>query len=387
MEILHWLAGYAEEHFQNLGYSPTEVIEQFSRELRRETDLRREGRNCDRLRAAHKDNPNVHVPIVHWQSTTRNVLTMEEIDGTLLSRLDKDQVSKQDLERIVANGADAVFHQCLEVGFFHADPHPGNIVAQAEGKICFIDCGMTGHIDPKTARQLADLVQGTISGDVDRVVDVIITFGDADPALASDRAFRADVWDFISRFDDATFADLDMGALLNDFFEKIRAHGLRCPADIVFLIKAITTIEGVGEQLAPDFPLVDYVQPYVERLVRQHYGIGALRRRLQGTIADYTQMLEELPAHARSLVYDLRRNQLTINLEHHGLKELSETIDRSTGNVANAVFVAALIMGSSILVLADSTSDGHGWLSVVAGIGFFVALIIIFLRVVITRFR
>ncbi|MHC5002922.1 MAG: ABC1 kinase family protein, partial [Planctomycetota bacterium] len=209
----------------------------------------------------------------------------------------------------------------------------------------------------------------------------------ADPALADDRAFRADVWEFVSRFEGATFDRLDMGHLLQDFFARVRAHKLKCPADIVFLIKAITTIEGVGERLMPSFDIVGHVRPHVERLVRRRYGIGALRRRLQHSMLAYGQLAERLPGHVRSLLYTVRKERFTVNLEHRGLDTLTDTIDRAAGNIAHAVFIASLVLGSSILVLADSAAGERGLLSVLAIVGFLVALVLLVVRLVANRFH
>lgn len=380
--VLTHLAEFVEAHFSELGYSPTRVVDQFSKQIGKELDLTQEGRATESMRASFEDTEGVSFPRVYWEATTRDVLALEEIHGVRLSRLDPGELSEQELRSIVAHGADAVFRQCLEIGFFHADPHPGNILMLPGGHVCFIDCGMNGHIDPQTAGMLADLVYAVVHADLDRVIDVVIALGDADPALAENRAFRADAWEYISRFERVTFARLDMGALLRDFFKRIRVHRLQCPADIVFLIKAITTIEGVGARLLPSFDLVEHVQPHVERLVRRRYGIGALRRRLRGSLADYASLMENLPAQVRSLLYGLRRSRFTVNLEHRGLDRLTDTIEHASTNIAHAVFIAALILGSSILVLGDATGGGRGVLTVIAGIGFGSAALLALIRLV-----
>lgn len=387
MRILRFLAEFVEEHFTDLGYSPTAVVDQFEKELRRETNLITEARATDRLRRSFLDNPNVTFPKVYWEATTEGVMALEEIHGVLLSKMQPDQFSDEERRAIVANGADAVFRQCLEIGFFHADPHPGNIFAMPGGKICFIDCGMTGHIDPLSAQRLADLVQSVIAGDLDQVIQTALALGNADPSIAEDRAFRADVWEFISRFEAESLDQLDMGEMLQEFFNKVREHSLSIPGDLVFLIKAITTIEGVGEQIAPEFDVVNHVRPHVERLVRRRYGIRALRRRLTHSVLGYAQLLEDLPGQIESVFFDIRRKRFTVNLEHRGLDHLTNTIEHASGNVAHAVFLAAVIMGSAILILADSIRAEPGILTVIAGVGFTMAVVLALGRVIVSKFR
>ncbi len=387
MDILYSLAQFAESHFSNLGYSPTEVVDQFSNQLDRELDLLHEARAIERMRQSFVEDPGVSFPKVHRDLTTRKILAMEEVTGVLLSKRREGDFSQDERRRIVANGADAVFRQCLEIGYFHADPHPGNIFALEGGGICFIDCGMVGHIDPGTAGLLADLVHGVINADLDRVIDVILALGNADPALAEDRSFRADTWEYISRFERRTFDDLDMGDLLRDFFERLRRHNLRCPGDIVLLIKAITTIEGVGEELEPSFDIVSHVQPYVERLVRRRYGIRALRRRLENSMSGYAQLVEDAPRNVRWLLDSIRRRRFAVKLEHSGVDELSETIERASAHIGHSVFVGSLILGSSILVLADSMDEGRGALSIIAAIGFILAVLLLTVRLVLSYLR
>ena len=147
MDILTELARLTENRISELGYSPKETVREFQQELSREVDLLYEGRSTDRFRKNFADDPKIHFPIVYWPSTTRRVLTLEHVQGTLLVR----NRFLHDVAGAAANdrgkGSEAVFRQCLEHGFFHADPHPGNIFAMPDGGICFIDCGMTGRID------------------------------------------------------------------------------------------------------------------------------------------------------------------------------------------------------------------------------------------------
>ena len=387
MQILHFLAGLAEDYFSNLGYSPTEVVDQFKRELEREVDLVQEGRSTEKLARAFEENAHVSFPRVFWQVTTSKVLALDEIKGVLLSHQNPENLSPEDRRSIVIHGTDAVFRQCLELGFFHADPHPGNIFARPGGKLCFIDCGMVGHVDPGTANLLADLVQGVLNQDLNSVIEVVIKLSDADPQIAENRAFRADAWEFIARFDDASLGSLQMGDLLQDFFDRVRRHRLRVPSDIVFLIKAITTIEGVGEMLDPTFDVAAHVQPHVERLVRQRYGIRAIRQRFQKSAVGYTELLETLPMQARSLLFSFRRNRLTVNLQHRGLEDLRDTIEHASNNIGQMLFIGALILGSAVLILADSVAGGPGWLSGIAAASFVAAVVMAVFHAIARRFH
>ncbi len=371
MEILELFAQFVEKYFRDLGFSPVETVDQFQRELRRETDYTLEGRSTDRMRADFENDPHINFPKIYWEASTSSVLCIEFVDGRLLSRRKPGEFTDEERETIVRNGTRAVFRQCLEFGFFHADPHPGNIIALRDeegriGPICFIDCGMTAHIDPRTAQNLADIVQGTIQGELDRVIDVVIAMTDADPIIASDRVFRAEVWEFISHFQNIDLQSLQMGTLLSEFFEKLQRNKLRCPADIVFLIKAITTIEGVGEQLCPEFDIIAEARPSIEKLVKQRYGIRALRSRLQNGMLAYAEMAETVPREVDWLLTSIRRQKLAINLEHRGLHDVTRSVEHASRNVSRALVTTALLVTSSVLVLANSAAPTQ---SVILSVG------------------
>lgn len=384
MEILRTLAEMAEAHFADLGYSPAEVVNEFAKELDRELDLTHEGRATERLRGYFDDDPAVVFPKVYWEATTRNVLALEEIRGVVLSRLKDEQISPQNRRKIVENGARAVFRQCLEFRFFHADPHPGNLIALRAGRIAFIDCGMTGQIDARTAEQLADLVLGVVNGDLDRIIGVAGALADIGPEKIEDRTFRSDVQSFISEFHDTPLEKLNLGLILQKFFGALRAHHIRLPADLVLLIKALTTIEAVGRSLDPSFEIVGFTRPYIENLVSKRYSLSAIKSRLGRTVVQYAELAESLPGELRPLVSQLRRNKLAFNLEHRGLGRLTHAIEHASRNISFALIIAAMLVGSAILVHA-ARSPGLAALTVVGVAGFAVAAVLIVVMILSNR--
>jgi len=385
MEILHSLAELVENHFSNLGYSPTEIVNEFAKELKRETDMMQEGRSTERLRLLFEDEPEIVFPKVYWEATTHNVLAVDEIDGLVLTNLRAGRLNPEDRRKLVENGARAVFRQCLEFGFFHADPHPGNLIAMPEGRIAFIDCGMTGEIDARTARQLADLVTGVVSGDLDRIMCAAGALTDMDQAKLDDRSLRADVNMIVSAFQGTPLERLNLGKVLQDFFGSLRTHQVHCPADIILLIKALTTIESIGHDLDPSFEMIPFVRPYIEDLVGKRNGIAAIRGRFQRSMRQYIELLEEIPGELRPIFSQLRKNKLAVNLEHRGLDRVTHTIEHASRNISFALIIAAMFVGSSILVHAARNS-GSAY-SAVGYAGFVAASILVVVMIVTNRRR
>lgn len=387
MEILHSLAELVESHFADLGYSPTEVVSEFAKELAREVDLMHEGRSTERLGAQFEGDSGVVFPEVYWEATTRNVLTLDLIEGKVLADLDPATLSAEDRRSLVENGARAVFSQCLEHGFFHADPHPGNLIALKGGKggaIAFIDCGMTGQVDSRTARQLADLVMGVVSGDLDKVMVAAGAITSAEQEKLDDRTLRADVHGIVSQFQGTPLERLNLGSVLTDFFATLRRHRIRCPADIVLLIKALTTIESVGRDIDPTFEMVAFVRPYLDELVRKRYSFAAVRGRFERSALAYMELIEDLPGELRPFFAQLRKNKVGVNLEHRGLDKLTGTIEHASRNISFALIIAAMFVGSSIIIMA-SRSPGMATFTAVGIAGFVASVVLVVVMVLSNR--
>ena len=375
MEILQELAKFAESHFEKEAFSPTAVVEEFSKAIRKELNLATEATSTERLGHLFADDPDITFPAVYREHSTRRALTLEEVKGRLLASITPEDLTAEERRAVVLHGTDAVFRMCMEYRFFHADPHPGNIFVLEGGRICFIDCGMTGHIDERTSQQLAQLIHGVVSGNVDGVIQTAIDLSGADHSLVYDRRLRADVSAYIQGFQapGGSLEDLQLGAMLQGFFDLLRTWKIRCPSDLVFLIKALMTIEGVGREWDPTFNLVAHVKPMLQRKVLERYRVSAVRERLFRSLASYVDIIEDLPGEVRSLLSRTRRKDFAINLHHQGLDRLSYTIDRASRTIAYGLVLAAVIMGASILILAD---NGKGLSGALSKIGFGVLLMV-----------
>jgi ubiquinone biosynthesis protein len=382
MEVIAALAEFTEAHFVEQGYSPTAVVREFRNELEKEIDLLHEAKSTRRLHRQFEDDANIHFPRVFLEQSTHKVLCLERVKGQLLSRTDVTRLDAETRRNIVANGSEAVFRMCLRNGFFHADPHPGNLFILEGGAICFIDCGMTGHVESRTAEHLADLIKSVIDGNLDRAIRSTLSLAGADPVLEADRAFRLDAWEFISRFQVDDLAELDLGNMLGDFFELLRRWKIQCPADLVFLIKAITTIQGVGVRVDPTFDLIGQVKPHIERLVKKRYSVRAAKRRLLRSASTYVELVEDIPSEVRVMFAHLKRKDFTVALEHKGLDRLTRTIEHASRNLSMALIFASLLLTSAILIAADNEQSRFGYLSIVgvvallgcAGFGLFMLI-------------
>jgi ubiquinone biosynthesis protein len=373
MALVESLAQLLEQYFSDLGYSPTAVAKEFSRELLKELNLIIEGQSTERLRRYFEGDDSISFPKVYWTATTRNVLTMQEIEGRLLATVLPEELTAAERRTIVANGTDAVFKQCLRFGFFHADPHPGNIFLLPGSRLCFIDCGMTGQLDRKTTEQLINLVAGVVKGDIDRLCRVVIELTEVDPEITNSRDFRLELRHLTDHFRNTDLQHLNIASLLSDFFGMLQRYRIQCPSDLMLLTKALTTIEGVATHFDPTFDVLAHVEPQIQEIVMNRRSMGAIRDRIYKTLASSLEILEDLPGDLQRFLDHARHSRFTLNLELKRIEHLSEQLDTSSRLMGIAMIIAALIVGSSILILADRMSRQPGFVGTLGILGLILA--------------
>lgn len=373
ISLVETISQIVEQYFFNLGYSPTAVAKEFSRQILREIDLINEGQSTDRLRKYFLNDSKINFPKVFWEASTRSVLCLEEIEGRLLSEIAPESLSMTRRRTIVAHGTDAVFKQCLEFGFFHADPHPGNIILQPEDSLCFIDCGMTGRLDKKTTEQLINLVTGIINTDTEKLRKVVLELTDVDPTVTNSREFQVELLNLAGQFQTDSLDNLDIVSLLADFFSLLQRFHIRCPGDLLLLTKALTTIEGIAEQFAPDFDVISHVKPQIEEIILNRYSMKTIYKRLNNAAGNYLELLEEIPGDIHSFLSRFRHNRFTLNLELKRIEHLGDRIDTSSRIMGISMIISATVVGSSILILADSLSQKTGFLGTLGLLGLIAA--------------
>ncbi len=376
LEILHSVAEWISRHRSDLPFDVIAVVEEFQQAMSYELDLMHEARNIETFRRQLEDEPHTYFPEVYWTVTRNRCLGLEEIKGVQLSHWREADLSDEERTEIVKIGAGSILRQVLDIGFFHADPHPGNMFWLRDGRLCFIDCGMAGRVDKETVGQLANLLYGVSTGDIDKVYEAFIELGNVREEQISPKNVRRDLQDFMDQFTGVSFEKIQMSAVLQAFADGLRKHRIQCPGDIVLMIKALSTIEGVGEDLDPNFDLITYARPQLEALVKRQYSKEAIWGRIKGSGMRYLKLLESTPQRVTSILERFSRNEAKINIDVRGLDELTGTVHHASKQLSYALLIAAMIMASAILVLADRSAGSIlGWIGFV---GFLVSFLLAF---------
>ncbi|HEX5362796.1 MAG TPA: AarF/UbiB family protein [Gallionella sp.] len=329
-------------------YDPSQIVSQFRRSLNRELDLAKEARNIDQFARDFADDPLVKIPLVYWEFTNDRVNVQEEIVGLAGVAPDKLRARGLDPKLLAARGADTVLRMVLEHGYFHADPHPGNILFLPENRIGVIDFGMVGMLTNPRRNQIVDLLHALVRKDEQALLQVLLDWS-GDSVLDEDR-LAYDVTELLQSYDDLQLKDVKIGALLNDITALMRDNNLLLPADLTLLFKTLITLEGLGQQLDPEFHMIDHVTPFVERVIQQRYTPQALLARGRKSVRETLEVLADLPRDLRHLLRDVRRGRVKVDLDLKRLDQFGHQLNRASNRLTMGILTASLVVGSSIIM-------------------------------------
>ena len=370
LRLMARLAEIVEERAPDLRrYHPAEVVQQFSASLRRELDFAAEGRNAERIAANFAGHDEVVVPRVYWEWTSERLNVQECLQGIAGTDLAAVDAAGLDRAQLAATGAGIVLKMVLEDGFFHADPHPGNIFYLPDGRIGVIDFGMVGRVSEQRRFQIVQLLHGLVERESAPVADVLMEWGEGGGEVDEAR-LQADVGAFVDQYRGVPLKDLHMGLMLTDVTTILRDNGLSLPPDLALMIKAFLTLEGMGRQLDPDFDMAGAARPFLQRVVLQRYSPRTLLKRSRRTALDAMELVGDLPRELRRLLRTARRGRLHLQVEVTSLKAFGEQVDRAANRLTMGVITAALVVGSSIVMNSAGGGVSSRWLLALGVLGF-----------------
>ncbi|KAF1685907.1 2-polyprenylphenol 6-hydroxylase [Pseudoxanthomonas broegbernensis] len=370
LRLLARLAEIVETRAPDLRrYRPAQVVHEFTLSLRRELDFAAECRNAERIAANFAGRAGIVVPRVHWQWTCERLNVQDFLDGIPGRDLAAVDAAGLDRRRLARAGAGIVLKMVLEDGFFHADPHPGNIFYLPGERIGVIDFGMVGRVSERRRFQIVQLLHGLVEREAGAVADVLLEWGEGGGELEESR-LQADIGAFVDQYRGVPLKDLRMGAMLADVTAILRDHGLSLPPDLALMIKAFLTLEGLGRQLDPDFDMASAARPYVERALLAHWSPRALLRRGRRSALQALELAGDMPRELRRLLRAARRGRLHMQMEVTTLKAFGDQVDRAANRLTMGVVTAALVIGSSIVMHSAGGGVPSRWLLALGVLGF-----------------
>ena len=352
LEILLHLSTLLERHVEEAElHRPTRIVEEFTRVIESELDYQNEAAHVERFAALFNHDPTVYVPKVFRDLTTHRVITLEYVD--VIPTTDDRRLDAAGLDRheLAARGADLALRQVFLYGFFHADPHPGNVFALTNNVICLLDFGMMGRLSRHTREQLAQVIYAVARRDSTAASSALLRLAEQDEAADLDSAqLERDVAAFIDLHVPTRLSTLDLGTAFAALFDLLGRNRLRLPVDIVTTLKALASVEQLATRLDPDLNLIAKAEPYLRRILKDRLRPTRLMREVVESGAELIDLSREIPRNLRDVTRLAKRGKLSLGFKHDGLGGFIDSNERIANRVSFAIVVAALIVGSSLIV-------------------------------------
>lgn len=356
MDVAHFLETQVEEIAV---LNPVGVAHEFARIIERELDFTNEARNMERFAKQFKGNRWIRVPRVYREFSTGSVLTMEYLSGCRMD--DPEQLRAQGIDPILLSEriSRLIFQQVFKHGFFHGDPHPGNATILPPGVLVLYDYGMMGVLSVPFRENIANMVVGLVEKDTRMVSRSLL--GMSEEGFVDDpRLLENDVEAFAPQYLDCPLKDLKLGFVLNRLLDLLISHKLRMKADFYLGVKALTQVEASGRVLDPDLNFVRFGEPYAMQVIEGKIDVKQILKNIYASIGETADFLRDFPQEARDMYERIRSGRFRIPLEHRfdpkGFEPLRSTLNHITNRLAEAVLAAAILVCSSILILADHSS-------------------------------
>jgi ubiquinone biosynthesis protein len=354
IDILETIANLAERHLPEADlYDPVGVVDEFARHIRQELDYMLEGRNMERFARNFATDDTLYIPEVFWNLTGSRVLTMELLDGIKISNLEKLRETGFNLKRIAAKIANMYLKQILIDEFFHGDPHPGNIYVLKGEVIGLMDFGIVGRLSPSLSSHLGNLLIAVVRRDRAEIIEEILRINRVEEENIDTENLRADIADFISRYYDIPLSQFNVSEMVRDLSEISGKYRIRMNRQLILLGKVLAQLEGIGRQLDPEFNVVPFIEPFAQRLIAQRLSPKNILSRSSKIIKDYAEFIASLPKDLQTALEKAKSGKLRIEFKHIGIESIVPELERSTSRLSFAMIIAALVVGSALIMQTE----------------------------------
>jgi ubiquinone biosynthesis protein len=351
LEILSDMAEWAHQHtpLRQLLNLPA-LVEEFAYTVRAEFDYMREGRNADVFRHNFADDTHIYIPVVHWEYTTRRVITMERVAGLKINDLTGLDEAGIDRQRVAENLMHFAMRQIFEFGLYHADPHAGNFFVQPDASLAVVDFGMVGRLSHQTKRTFLGIAIALERGDANILVDELLNAGILTRALDR-RALTRDFERLFDRLSGASLRELSAAQFMGDVMSIALRHGLQLPGELVTMLRGIAISEGTGTTLYPGFELIEFAVPYIKRFWSEERSPMTMMPRMAQSALDGVEFTLDLPRRANRLLNQIERGQFEVNISQKIIDELTGKLQKMTNRMAISMILSAVIIALSLVMV------------------------------------
>jgi ubiquinone biosynthesis protein len=354
LDILKYLAHFVD-HRTKYGelYDFSGMVAEFEKTIQNELDFTKEGENADTFLRNFSQDEGVAVPKIRWIYTTKRVLTMEYVEGIKISDCDALDQAGIDRGELAERLATSICNQVLRDGFFHADPHPGNIQVLTDGTIIFLDLGMVGCLSETRKEMICNFFIGVASKDTGLVVSSILDM-DAMPDRRNVRKFEKDIDAIIEKYLTMPMSGIKIDELLQEVFQTAFLNHVKIPHEFALLAKTLGTLQGLLEKLAPDLNSLVVAEPIAKKLVYQSFSADKMKSQIKKNLLGYRNLLTEFPVAMRNLLRKAEEEDFTVSFEMKEMDNLQKRLER----IFNRISFSVILLAVSIIIAGVLISSG-----------------------------
>ncbi|NOZ80804.1 MAG: AarF/ABC1/UbiB kinase family protein [DPANN group archaeon] len=377
IEIIEVLAKQLKRHLHPVIFDPVAIAAEFKRYTQNELDFVKEGKNIDLFHEHAVHNPTVKIPEVDWKLTREHVLVMEFIKGQKLS--DWQSMGSRLRKELALKYVKAILTQVFEDGFFHGDPHPGNIIITEKKQIAFLDFGIVGYFDSESKKELLSLFISLMSGNLESLADELIDLNIVDVQV-NEQKLKDDIFLNLSKYYNSSLDTIKVSQVIGEMLELARSDHILVPANFVLLLKTVVTVESVAQNLDPSFNLFSAGTPFLVSLAKKEHRPMKIARKLTTSFLQVREFVQKVPKQSQEIIRSLRKGDELVQSIDTDIRLLVSEMDRSSNRISLGLLITALFLSSAFTMqLSQPMIDGYPLISLLGfGFGlFFVALLVI----------
>ena len=360
LAIMEDLSRLLEKYVQEArAIRPTALVKEFGRQLQQEMNLLVEANNLERFNILNQNETRLKLVKLYRDLSTSHILTMEFVTGTKISNTEKLKSLNLDLKTIAKNGASVIISQIFDQGFYHGDPHPGNILVQDDGRICFLDFGAMGKLTKEQRMLLAEGLVAVVRRRDDELLRVVLKLSSNGDDIKDTKELGRDISDFVDTYAYLPLNRIKVDEILNDLTKLLTKHGIILPPEISTLVKVLAMLDGTYLAIDPDFQVMEVMKPYAQKLVLEKFDPKRLASDMTHTSAELYRLLRDLPDEARSIIKTIKKAEIKLSISSTNLKQVLRTFDKDANRLSYALIVSALLLASALLLHTHTPPVWH----------------------------
>ena len=349
--LMYFFAHKLEKGFQAArALGAVNIVREFERTVFQELDMFIEAGSMEKFAARFRDVDEIHIPKVYWEYTAKSVLVMEYIAGIKMDLVDELKANNIDPKEVALIGLRSFSRQLMEFGFFHADPHPANVIVMYDGRVSLVDFGITGYLEEETMHQVANIFLGYAEHDYDMVMTALWDMGLIDEDRVDIKSFRRDLKDVSEPFYGRSLKTISVKDVYDQVMQLVLRHRIRLPRDLLLLLKTFIQTEALGKILDSDASILEVTRPFARKLLQEGHETRKALRHIRSDMLTMGSYLKMMPKFVHDILKQTARGRQGMEIRHSGFDRLTGQMEKAVNRLIVGLIVSASLIAASLIL-------------------------------------